>query len=299
MREYTFVDVASTPLNKQLSEIFAELDINESNSNFETIGSSFFVRLRNDDPRLPRLIKALDKLPLDPPYGVRREVEYERKDLEAAEYLILCPTKAEKGQTGPLYETDYDFSTGCPECGTGATQTSPLRITPAALPVKGHVALTLNQEFLVDEFLATELRIDLRGECSLRQVEARRSREPLPWWQILPDVSMPPMDPLTEGVSGFGPREEGEGCTVCHRDAYGGGGFEPLIPVYRMTESEQQTLPHFVSTWEHFGRPSRIKFKTGYTIGLAMPMIVMSNFAMQVFLKNKIKGVSFVPVHFI
>jgi hypothetical protein len=292
MKEYRLIGVASTPHNKTLRKIFEDVDIRSTNSNLEAIGSSFFVRLSVNDPRLPMLIASLDKLQLDPSYDFRREIEYDREDLEAAEFLVLSVDRAPKGLTGPLQDTEYDLSTGCPECGTGSRQVSPLRISAKALPAKGHLAQTYSHEVLVSEHLATELRIELRGDRALRQVEDRRSREKLPWWQILPDTYMPPLAPETRGLSGSGL------CPKCKRDGFGYGLPDPFEPAYRMSRAERSKQPDFVFTWEHFG-VSQLKWEPGRSIGLAYPGTLVSNRAMRVFLKNEVRGVKFIPVRFV
>ncbi len=296
MREFKFITfTADPPPHAELRQLLADLEITPKCA--DAYGY-FVVRLRSDDPRLERLVAALDELPFDPPWSCRREIEYDRADLEAAEYLVVWVTRAEKGNTGLKHGTEYDLSTGCLECGTGARQVSSLRINASALPKKGQVTHTYSHEVLVHETLATELKIDLRSDRGLRQVEDHRTREKLPWWQILPDTYMPPLAPQTKGMTGWGLRAEGEGCGYCRRDGFGGGGFEPFEPVYRMTESERAGLPDFVFTHEHYG-VSRLKQEPGRPIGLAYPGTLVSNRALRVFLKNNVRGISFIPVRFI
>ncbi|MCC6660710.1 MAG: hypothetical protein IT437_07465 [Phycisphaerales bacterium] len=242
---------------------------------------------------MQRLFVALDELDLDPPWDYRTEVHYDRSDLESCEYVHLHVNRAARGDTGPSFGTDYDLSTGCPECGTGARQSSPLRISRGSLPKKARAMRTHHGEVLIDHELATDMMIELRSERGLRQVEDRRLLTPLPWWQVLPEVSMPP----AEASTGF--TVDPDRCPKCRRAGFGPArDWRPLEFTYRLGAAERRALPDFVSTWEHFGE-SRIRYRPGYVLGFALPDILVSNRVMRLCWKAKIKGLQFVPVRFI
>lgn len=292
MKAYTYIDFASASLRAVLLRLLAEINITTENSDLHVFGSYFGVRLPVDDPRHRLLINALDTLSLDPPWSCRVEIEYEKQDLEPAEYVSIHVNRAAKGDTGPAYDTDYDLSTGCPECGTGATQTSALRISRSVLPKKARAMRTHHGEVLIDHELATDLMIEVGGERGLRRVEDRRMLSELPWWQLLPDASMPPADPAT----GYTVEDQ---CPCCKRDGFRGPADQrPLEFTYRMSPESRRALPDFVYTWEHFGT-SRIKYKPGHVIGFGSAVILVSNRVMRLFWQKKVKGLEFVPVRFI
>lgn len=293
MKEYKFISfTADPPPRAVLKRMLVDLGINERNSDLEILDTHFYVRMLISDPRLEKLIAALKRLPFDPPWDYRVEVEYERSDLEPAEFAELQIHRAPRGDTGPMYDTEYDLSTACPECGTGARQVSPLRISASALPKKARVCCTHYNEILVDQELATDLMVDLGGERGLRQAEERRIRTALPWWQVLPDTYMPRADPAT------GHRVD-EQCPRCKRDGFVGAADQrPLEFTYRLSSRERRALPNFVYTWEHFGT-SRIKWKPGYVIRFASPAILVSNRVMRLFWEKRVRGVKFVPVRFL
>lgn len=293
MKEYKFISfTANPPPRASLWKMLTELNITKK-SDIEEIDGAFYVRMLTNDPRLEKLVAELDKLPLDPPWHYRVEVEYERSDLESCEFVSLHIDRAAKGDTGPMYDTEYDLSTACPECGTGARQVSPLRISASALPKKARAMRTHHGEILIGHDLATDLMVALGSERGLRRAEERRIRTDLPWWQVLPETYMPPAELAT------GHRVVNEQCPRCKRDGFGFGEEQrPLEFTYRMSENDRRALPDFVYTWEHFGT-SRIKWKPGYTIGLAHAAILVSNRVMRALWAAKLREGKFTPVRFI
>lgn len=293
MREYKFITFTSDPPPRaKIRRMLADLGITERNCELEDLDGVYFVRMPTTDPRLDGLIAALNKLPFDPPWSLRIEVEYDRSDLESCEFVALDVNRAPKGDTGLAYGTEYDLSTGCPECGTGARQISALRINASALPKKARIMRTYNSDILIDHELANDLMIELRSDRGLRQVEDRRSHKPLPWWQILPDTYMPPVDPST------GLRTEDQ-CPRCHRNGfYGREDQRPIEYTYRMSKRDRSTLPDFVYTWEHGGFSS-LKPRPGYVASLAQADVLISNRVMRILWARNIRGLELTPVRFV
>lgn len=294
MQEYRFITFSSDPPSRTtIRRMLESLDITERNCYLKDLDGVYFVRMPAADGRLDGLIAALNELPFDPPWSQRIEVEYDRSDLEACEFVALHINRAPKGDTGLAHGTEYDLSTGCVRCGTGARQISALRISASALPKKARVMRSYQSDVLIDDNLAHDLMIAVRNNRGLRQVEDRRSHKPLPWWQILPDSYMPPADSSTGLTIDTGQ------CSLCKRDGFFGRADErPIEYVYRMSPRDRAKLPDYVYTWEHGGF-SRLEPPPGYAAGLARADILVSNRVMRVFWENAVKGVEFTPVRFL
>jgi hypothetical protein len=295
LKEFKYIDFAvSGSLKPKCRRLLARLNITSRTADVREFDGYFGVRLPIDDPRLERLGAELDKMLLDPPWDCRIEVEYERKDLEPCHYVSLRIDRVPKGDTGPMYDTEYDMSGACPKCGTGFRQVSPLRIHRSQLPKKARAVRTYQDEILIDNDLATDIMLELGSDRGLRQIEDRRMRDLLPWWQILPDTSMPPADPAT-GLDASVIQ-----CQRCKRDGFGSDrpDWRPIELAYRMSERDRASLPDFVWTWETFGK-SQLRWEPRYRIGLQNPDILISNRVMRVFWAKKVRGVKFIPVRFL
>lgn len=286
---------ANPPPTADIKRLLAKVDIPRSNGELKEYCGLYTIRLPILDPRVPRLVEALDALSFDPPWHYHTDVEYDRADLEPAEYVELHVNRApNRSDTGPLHGTDYDISDACPECGTPARQVSPLRLSRGVLPKKARALRTYNGEILIDHELAIDIMLEVGGARGLRQVEDRKLLCELPWWQILPDTAMPPADPCTP----YTVDAEGQ-CKRCRRDGFGPPmDMRPLEFHYRMSPADRRAMPDFVYTWEHFG-VSMIKYKPGHVIRFASPRILVSNRAMRVFWRKKVRGLRFTPARFI
>jgi hypothetical protein len=249
--------------------------------------------LDETDPRLPILLESFNALNLKP--FVRREAVFTTADLKAAPLLELSVNRAPKGDAGICHGTLYDMSMACRRCGTGARQTSALRIKPpSALPKKAMIAQTYMGHVLIAASVATAIRNQVGDTGALRQVEAfgKERGQLLPWYQILPEHTMPPMAPETMGViCGTGDEEP---CPDCGRDGRFHAGEEPFLPAYRVSDLDRalDELPDFVSTWECFH-----KSRLGDV--LALPQVLISNRVMRVLRNQKVRGAHLTPVRFV
>lgn len=254
----------------------------------------FTFCLPESDPRLAALRKGLDEAGVQ--WSTRREAVYSREDLEQAPLLVLGMDMPGRGNTGPAHGTEYDVSTGCPHCGTGAKQVTALRIRSSVLPRKIRAFPTGMGDVLVRDDLARILQESMTSTAGLRQVEDQQTHIALPWYQLLPTFTLPPLGPSTTGIKRGAPPP----CTVCRRDGYFANVKEPFMPVYlrRDLPVRVDRLPDVCASWECFGKSSMGDTKnTGWH--LARPMILISNRLLRVFLEHKVKGVGFTPVRFV
>src|SRR5947209_2447746 len=107
-----------------------------------------------DEAALARFVEGADARGLT--YLIRRS-----RDLRADEVDVplirLKITSKEVGRGGPMYGTEYDLSSGCIHCGTGALQMTPLVLRAQDAPAS-NVWSTLDGEVLIRSELADEVR---------------------------------------------------------------------------------------------------------------------------------------------
>jgi hypothetical protein len=143
--------------------------------------------------------------------------------------------------------TAYSFESACRTCGTGASQVGPLHLPGFKVP-KADLFSTLDSEILVTPRLADRLRS--AGVRSLGSVVGTDGR-PLPFEQLLPQVTLPPFGVETTGFV----RERS--CPVCGRDGYFGVPNVALRLVYRSLPADLLDKD-VLATFERFGN-SRLR----------------------------------------
>lgn len=215
---------------------------------------------------------------------VSRELLYSSQELASAALLSVFYTRPGGGLGGPGSGTQYDYETGCQCCGTGARQISELFIK-GKLPNKTPFIETLTGEWLVAQQLSNKLTEFLTG-VELRPVRDKRSREILPWVQLLPEVTLPRFSSATRGISVNGQ------CACCSRDGHFDAAIEPFEPHYGQKVCE---LPNdAVMTWEHFGL-SRLRSPRSDS-ALAAARLLISSRLYQVLEAHGVRGLEFIPV---
>ena len=181
-----------------------------------------------DDPLLASLRKALSEAGVK--WSERVSHDYLVYELKQFPLLGLTVNRRSIDGGGPSDGTDYDLTSACPACGTGAVQTSPVLLRRAEVPGKGDLVQTHVWHLLISERLAEVFRERAVSGIELRQALLRRTRAPLPWWQILCSHTMPRAGPRTLGL--LHDISPGWGCTVCNRDMYAESTEQPLVLVY-------------------------------------------------------------------
>ena len=237
-------------------------------------------------PELARLRAELTKEGLS--WGETREHVYTPSELKKAPLLWLSVTTAPKGMGGPTYGTQYDLSHACPQCGTGAVQTSPLILKASEIPKKGAIFQTLDSDILVSPDLARALRDAGVTGLELREARSYKTGEPLPWLQLISTTELPPMAPATKGFLREDP------CPRCGRDGYFGSREVPLEPVYSRGQVAPDDLPDVVHTYEHFGNSGlRNPLENSH---FAQPLLLVKPMVMEIFRQENVRGVHFDPV---
>jgi hypothetical protein len=256
-----------------------------------------------DDVRLEQLRATLRSEGIE--WSEREDRIY--TDAELRSYPLLCIGVARKPieSGGPEYGTTYDLSEACPQCGTGAVQTSPLMLRRAELPRNGLVCETCRGQVLVATKVADVLKGTSVSGLELRQARSCRDKEPLPWWQMMAPFVMPRVSSRSESLIRdteplFNKDDPKWGCPICERDMYATKTGLPLDIVYERSQADPDDLPDAVQTWECFGRSVlRDDPERCLQVGFAEPLLLVKPKVFDVLRKLKVREASFVPVRFI
>lgn len=247
-----------------------------------------------------RLKKALD-LVVQGGLSFRHIVFHEYSDDELCSFPLLkisidCDPIGSKRSPG--YGTSYDLKTACPNCGTGAIQTSSLALPPKLPSTLRGLFHGPGFELIVGERLMKALL-----DCSVTGIELRPTlatggAKPHSFWQIIAKTVMPRMSLASKNLG----RETrpGWGCNLCKRDMHICTNNEPLDFVYDAKELDLINIPDFVQTWECWGRsvltdnPERQLVR-----GYASPWYLIKPKVFRIIRELGLSNVSFDPVRIV
>lgn len=253
----------------------------------------------DDSPDHKQKFEAAMKSPVK--WSERFEHVYTDAELRSFPLLRVYANRAPVESGGAETGTKYDLATGCPHCGTGAAQISPMMLELEGLPRKGHYTEANRGEMLVSSELAEALRKAGVGGVELRQACFHKTGEPLPWWQIIPKYTMPRMSRETRWLIRQGGGPNWVGCAVCERDAYCySNASEPHDYAYDRASADPDSLPDVAATWECFGRSGTALDAERRPVPiLAQPFILVKPKVFDVFRALRVRKAGFGPVRFV
>jgi hypothetical protein len=223
---------------------------------------------------------------------------YTDEELQAFPLLRLSCNRAQANGDYPGRGTEYDFSTGCPQCGRGATQTSPLMVTKAGLSGRALMTHTIAGEILLGEPLVEAWKaVDVTG-VEFRRVLHDRTGAPLPYWQVIATHEMPEVTRESKFLKGE--PKPGSGCPACWRGACTRSIFEPWEYAYRGSLVKAEDLPDVARTWECFGE-SCLKGipPENETQSIAQPDILVKPKVFDLFRRLMVRQACFEPVRIV
>ncbi|MCK6456732.1 MAG: hypothetical protein L6Q92_09415 [Phycisphaerae bacterium] len=257
---------------------------------------SFQFRFKLPDPRVHAVLKLAHAEGLSP--FERFDEEYTDAELRTYPMLGLGCARASIDEGGPQRGVEYDLSAGCPRCGTGAIQTSPLLVWAGKLPKHRRLCSTHRGHRLIRDDLAEAIIAAGIGGAELRQVRSVGRKALLPWRQILPEFTMPRMSRHSTNLGRD--TAPGWGCPVCERDMHVALHRRPLDIAYDRSAVAPETLPDIVQTWECFGRSLlHDDPKRGLIRGFAQPKILVKPRVFELFRELNVKEADFRPVRFV
>lgn len=246
------------------------------------------VALHEDDARLNSLRSALASHGIE--WSERVDDIYARAELLAAHLNLVIPNREYEVDGGPEFGTTYDLSQGCPRCGTGAPQTSPLIVSgEEVVGLRDLIAAqTFYRHIIVRENVARDLVAAEVTGVELRKVfeSCGHTQRKLPFNQICAQRTMPPMSPRTTGLI----RENV--CSACRRNGYFQTTASPTRPVYRAEDI--RGAQDVNATWECFGY-SILKPDVRDSV-IAQPLLVISPKVLKIFMDHGITAFDYYPI---
>jgi len=291
------------PLNREKGKTSIHCAVNTRDSKYEAF-TAFLNKhgLRypayNDTPEYEKQFKAV--LHSNGVTWSIYRIEHIYTDAELREFPLLrlsCNRSPADGDY-PGRGTEYDFSAGCPHCGRGARQTSPLMVTKEGLSGRALITHTVAGEILLGEPLVEAWKAAEVTGVKFRQVLHYRTGAPLPYWQVIATHEMPEMTRESKFLKGE--PKPGSGCPACRRGDCTRSIFEPWEYAYSSGRVKAEDLPDVVRTWECFGESSRKGIPTeNETQSIAQPDILVKPKVFDLFRRLMIRQTCFEPVRIV
>lgn len=273
-----------------VSALFDKAGCDELAQAGESFLHHYGIELFEDGPRLEKLRAILKENDIE--WSERRDLIWSHAELVAAPLLYLCVAKVNHGDGGPRDGTQFDWSIGCPRCGSGAVQTSDLFLKRSEVPKQGAIFRTVAGQTVVSPTVAHSLsQAGLQG-FKLREVRSARDGAPLPWLQIIIESNLPPLHASTSGVI------RDEACPRCNRNGYFHTNKEPFQMRYSSSTVKVEDAPDVLHTWEWFGYSSLSDPITDSRF-TAAPILVVKPEVYLLFKNLKVQAVRFEPVELV
>lgn len=219
----------------------------------------------------------------------RVEFHYTDAELQGFPLLRLGIDRKPLAEGGLENGTEYDYVTGCPHCGTGATQSGPLILHRQSLERKRGIVQAGGGEVLIDREIYHHLINSDINDVECRELFDNEGNGIPGWRQLMPSVVMERVDPQTRGIV----RDpKAPPCPHCQRDGHYHTRKVPLEIIYKKPFAKYG-IPSVVATWECFGRSARHELANG---GLAPPMILVRPTLFSLFRSCGCRDVVFEPV---
>jgi hypothetical protein len=256
---------------------------------FNEVAESTTITIDETDPRLLILLNLLKERGISW-WEVRRD-RFTDAEIDAATLLVVAMSDRNDAIFGgPRMGTTYDMSAACPRCGAGARQTSAMIIDAEYLHLfEGRrAASTCYSDILVDKNVAAALALSGATGLSFRGVFAafeNKVRFQLPWEQICPTHTLPPMSPRSTGIKPYEP-------CPCKRSGY--STYRNIPPRLTYRAADLVGIKDVNLTWEWFG-----DYKYNGVVGEALfpyPWFLITPKVWRVFRDAGVTGFDFIPV---
>jgi hypothetical protein len=228
------------------------------------------LTLAVDDDRLARIRDQLGGKVID--WSEQPALLYDANELDSAPLFWLTTALILPDGAEIRRDRQIELGVGCPHCGTGAAAAATLMLRESDIPDSTSLFNTTDGETLMSSALLEFLRPLIGASTRLTQAVRFPDYAPIPWWQVVPLVTLPPMARESRGLTrtSIGPRQP---CPVCRRDAHFLTG-EAVEIRYSATSLDVAQLPDIAASWERIGYSS-IELP-GDGIHLAPPLLIVS-----------------------
>jgi rRNA maturation protein Nop10 len=220
-----------------------------------------------------------------------RQDLHTEEELDRARLLLMELSWSRSIRGGFAFGTDYDLSSACPSCGSGARQTSALFVNGDDLhKVRDRrVGMALSRQGIVDRGIAKELELTgITGLCigEMFVARARGGKDKLPWKYFSAARTLPPMSPATTGFT------RKAGCDRCHRDGYFFEAQQPTRIVYR--EADLRDIDDVNLSWENLWQGVLTPSRKGCT--LPAPLLLVTPKVRRIFRDAGVTCFDWIPV---
>jgi hypothetical protein len=221
-----------------------------------------------------------------------RQDPHTEEELDRARLLLMELSWSRSIRGGFAFGTDYDLSSACPSCGSGARQTSALFVNGDDLhKVRDRrVGMALSRQGIVDRGIAKELELTgITGLCigEMFVARARGGKDKLPWKYFSAARTLPPMSPATTGFT------RKAGCDRCHRDGYFFEAQEPTRIVYR--EADLRDIDDVNLSWENLWQGILTPGRKECT--LPAPLLLVTPKVRRIFRDAGVTCFDWIPIH--
>lgn len=221
----------------------------------------------------------------------RVDQQYTTAELRAAPFLALSAER-EIETSATEHGTQYDFSTGCPGCGTGAVQTSPYYAPASSFPEFGMMCASTDAMFVAESVARAFLQSGVTG-VELRMVLSPSNQQVKGWRQMIVQNTLPKMSEKTKGIV----RGDPAPCALCLRDGHYMSIDCSFDIAYSSAAVSPPELPDVVQTWECFGKSQRrSNSRLGLIQRVAPPLVVIKPNVYEIVRSLKMRQVRLYPV---
>lgn len=242
-----------------------------------------WLRIAKDDPDLILIKKMFGENGWEFSESIERVYDYE--ELLQCKLLAFVVDAQPVGLGGPYYGTTYNLNNACKRCGSGAIQTSNLKLNPADIPRGYNFHVTSHNNILVSGRIASELKKRLRG-FELRPAVSHLDGSELDYYQIIPLFCVPSIS-QSEGI-------ESNACETCGRSGFHRSVERPVVLHYENLDDSFLRKADIFWTWELFGQGFlREEFSDSQ---FAQPLLLVKPAVMDIFKELTVKDAYFEPV---
>jgi hypothetical protein len=229
------------------------------------IGSSIvrLIEVEGDDPRLVKIGEMQREIDEENGeaffYGWRIHREYTPEEIESAD-LFRFEVRSFFEPAGEECGTEYDESTACSECGSGAVQVGPLILAGSRIPRGKDITETIAGEIIVSSRIATLFGRNKVTGIHLEPVRVNRGRQiSEDWYQLrIPASEAELVPPTRVGINPFD--EDPEGRLRCSRGDLIGLNLLSEVSIAKDSRGETDFVAskQYIGTRRGLLRPRRV-----------------------------------------
>lgn len=210
-------------------------------------------------------------------------------------YFIISYKKRPLGESGESCKSDYDLSSACINCGTGAKLTGNLKVKGFS-NIRKDFFETLDGDYIISTRLYKLIHEDFNDFKLMRVIDSKNNS--LDFYHFDNRVILPR---INKGSTGFVIDRQ---CQTCKRNGYFThaeiGNLEKNIPTiihpyifkYDKNDLEKYKTNLILNTWECFGLSNKIA--TGkYVIRYARPLTIVSEKIKDIFDREKLNDIEY------